>query len=166
MRILVAVASKHGSTWEIARGIGDTLAVWGVRVDVAHVEDVDDLNKYDGFVIGSAVYAGRWLKPATAFIEKHAIELTSRPVWLFSSGPLGSPPKPHESKAADIRPITKLIRIREHRVFAGRLSRMDLAEKIITMALHVSQGDYRNWADIHAWAAGIAQALKCRPVRK
>lgn len=162
MRILVAAASKHGSTWEIARGIGDTLAVWGLHVDVAHVEDVDDLSKYDGVVLGSAVYAGRWFKPARTFVKEHVTELSRLPVWLFSSGPLGFPPKPVESESVDIRPIVKLIRIKEHRVFAGRLKkhRLDLAEKAITSVVHAPQGDFRNWEEIHAWAAGVAQTLK------
>lgn len=168
MRILVAAASKHGSTWDIACSIGSTLAAWGIRADVAHMEDVDDLSIYDGFVLGSAAYTGRWLKQASEFVCGHAADFTGRPVWLFSSGPLGFPLKPHESKAVDIRPITKLIRIREHRVLAGRLKRfgLDLVERIITAVVRAPQGDFRNWEEIHSWAVGIAQSLKRQAASK
>lgn len=161
MRILVAAASKHGATWDIACAIGDTLAVWGIHVHVAHMEDVNDLSHYDGFVLGSAVYTGRWLKQASVFVRDHAAEFTGRPVWLFSSGPLGFPLKPHEGKAVNIRRIAELVRPREHRIFAGRLKkrRLNLTEKIIATAARAPQGDFRNWDEIHAWAAGIAQSL-------
>ncbi len=32
---------------------------------------------------------GHWLKPAKQFVERHAAALDKRPVWLFSSGPIG-----------------------------------------------------------------------------
>jgi menaquinone-dependent protoporphyrinogen oxidase len=162
MRILVAVASKHGSTWEIARAIGDAINTQGVRADVKHIEDVGSLNVYDGFVLGSAVYAGRWMQGAVSFVRDHAIEFIGRPVWLFSSGPLGFPFRPAESAAVDIRQLSGLVRIKEHRVFAGKIERrhLTLTEKVIAIAAHAPQGDFRNWEEIYAWAIGIATSLK------
>jgi hypothetical protein len=46
--------------------------------------------------IGSAVYAGHWLEPAKRLVERHRGSLSELPVWLFSSGPVGDPPKPEE----------------------------------------------------------------------
>ena len=45
---------------------------------------------YDGFIIGSAAYQGRWLSEATRLVRQHREVLASRPVWLFSSGPVGT----------------------------------------------------------------------------
>lgn len=162
MRILVAAASKHGSTWEIAQVIGDTLSIQGVSADVLHIENVGDMTPYDGFVVGSAVYAGRWLSEAATFVRQRGDELNSRPVWLFSSGPLGFSLRPQKSRAVDIRKVTELVRIKEHHVFAGKLKkrRLDLAEKVIAAVVHAPQGDFRNWAEIRAWAGGIALSLK------
>ena len=56
-------------------------------------EEVDSLDGYDACVIGSAVYVGHWLDPARELVETHARALAGRPVWLFSSGPLGPPDK-------------------------------------------------------------------------
>jgi menaquinone-dependent protoporphyrinogen oxidase len=162
VRILIAVASRHGSTWEIAQGMADVLTSRGIWADVTHIEQVQDLTDYDGFIIGSAVYAGHWLNQALAFMYEHADELATRPIWLFSSGPLGMPLRPYDGKAVDISAIAKLVRIKEHRIFAGKLKkrRLNFAEKLITAAVHAPQGDYRNWDEIQAWAGGIAETLK------
>ena len=99
MRLLVATASKHGATNEIAIEIGRTLTDHGVETEVLDVEDVSALDSFDAVILGSAVYIGQWLKPATTFAETHTDELRARPTWLFSSGPIGDPPKPQKQQA-------------------------------------------------------------------
>jgi len=88
--VLVAVASKHGATQEIAEAIGRVLAERGVGADVMRVDDVTDATGYEAVVLGSAVYMGNWLEPARRFVEDHADELAAQPTWLFSSGRPGS----------------------------------------------------------------------------
>ena len=89
IRILVAYASKYGSTMEIARKVGDVLTTAGLKVDVGAAEKVTDLTPYDAVVLGSAVYAGTWRQEAVKFLEDYKASLTRIPVWLFSSGPMG-----------------------------------------------------------------------------
>src|SRR5688572_14150464 len=89
MKFLVAYASKHGSTTEIAEVIGKELRKRGYQVEVKPADEVGDPAWYDGFVIGSALYAGGWLKPAAQFLRANQALLATRPVWLFSSGPTG-----------------------------------------------------------------------------
>jgi hypothetical protein len=102
MRVLVAASSRHGATGAIAEEIGRTLAERGLDVQVTPLEDLSDVAGFDAFVVGSAIYAGRWLAPARAFVDEHGAELRSRPTWLFSSGPLGDPPKPDPDAAVKI----------------------------------------------------------------
>jgi len=97
MKVLVRAASKHGATEEIAQTIGDALTARGIEVAVTPVDDVASVEDYDAFVAGSAVYAGSWMKSAKEFVERNAEGLRARPVWLFSSGPVGDPPKPDEA---------------------------------------------------------------------
>jgi menaquinone-dependent protoporphyrinogen oxidase len=166
MRVLVAVASKHGSTTEIAERIGagirDGLAAaeGGADVDVRPADEIKGIGGYDAVVLGSAVYAGRWLPPARELVGAFAIDLAARPVYLFSSGPIGDPPKPTEDPV-DATDMIDATAAREHRVFAGRLERRRLgfAEKAIVVALRVPDGDFRDWAAIDAWAAKIADEL-------
>ena len=120
MRVLVTAATKHGATREIAQVIGDALRDQGLDPTVIEPEQVDTVDDYDAVVLGSAVYAGRWLKPAKQLVDRCGGALSARPVWLFSSGPIGDPPKPEEDPA-DVAEILAVTRAREHRLFAGKL---------------------------------------------
>jgi menaquinone-dependent protoporphyrinogen oxidase len=121
---------------------------------------VADVAGYDAFVLGSAVYAGRWLDEARHLVEENASALRAKPVWLFSSGPVGEPPKPEEDPV-DAEPLVTATGAREHHVFAGKIDRsgLGLGEKAIVIALRAPEGDFRDWDAIRAWAAGIARAL-------
>jgi menaquinone-dependent protoporphyrinogen oxidase len=159
--ILVTFASKYGSTRDIADVVGRVLTEHGVDVTVSPVEDVTSVHGVDAVVAGSAVYAGHWMKPAREFVERHATELKAKPVWLFSSGPIGDPPKPQEDPV-DASSLVELTGARDHRVFAGKLDRhaLSFGEKAIVMALRAPEGDFRDWDEIREWAAGIARAIQ------
>jgi menaquinone-dependent protoporphyrinogen oxidase len=90
MKVLVTYASRHGATAGIAERIAAGLRSAGLPTDLSPVTDVDDVTAYDAFVIGGAAYMFHWLKDATAFVKRHRARLADRPVWLFSSGPLGT----------------------------------------------------------------------------
>lgn len=161
MRLLVSAASKHGATQDIAEAVAATLRAAGHDVDVARPEDVSDVEPYGGCVLGSGVYAGSWLAPARDLVQRFSTELQGRPVWLFSSGPVGAPLKP-EHDAVDVSQQIELTGARQHRLFAGRLDRelLGFAERAVVRALHVPAGDFRDWEDIGAWAGTIAEDLR------
>jgi menaquinone-dependent protoporphyrinogen oxidase len=165
MTVLVTAASRHEATHEIAETIGRVLAERGLDVDVTRVEEVDDLRRYNAVVLGSAVYVGKWLEPAQRFIEQHADELGTRPTWLFSSGPLGDPPRPTADSAVQIDEIIAATNAKEHRLFAGKLDKSQLrfAERAIARAVRAPEGDFREWSEIEDWAVDIADALASRP---
>jgi menaquinone-dependent protoporphyrinogen oxidase len=164
--ILVAYASRHGATREIAERIGGTLVAGGHTVTVRRAADCHIIDGYDAFVAGGAAYMGGWLKDVRDFVEQHRPTLMTHPVWLFSSGPSGNAPdllrraEPHDF--ADYGPA---LQPRDMRVFAGRLDpellwaseKSVLAEPGVQAVLH--EGDFRNWAEIDAWAQHIAAAL-------
>jgi menaquinone-dependent protoporphyrinogen oxidase len=87
--ILVAYASKYGSTAEIAEKIGEALRKEKLEVSVLATNEVRDVSKYDAVIVGSGVYAGHWLKDAVTFLENNEKGLATKPVWIFSSGPTG-----------------------------------------------------------------------------
>jgi menaquinone-dependent protoporphyrinogen oxidase len=164
MNVLVAVASKYGATSEMAQVIGDALSKRGIEVTVAPIDQVTAVEDYDAVVAGSAVYTGHWLKSAREFVEANAHALAARPTWLFSSGPIGDPPKPKEDPV-DAAPMLEATAARDHRVFAGKLDKRQLSfgERALVAALRAPEGDFRDWDEIRTWASGIADALGADP---
>lgn len=172
MTVLVAYASKHGATREIADRIAATLTAAGQPADARSTDNVSDLAGYDAFVIGAAAYYGHWLKPATEFIRAHKALLAAWPVWLFSSGPLGTKTAdaqdPDVQEAALPKEFSELrdaIQPRGDRVFFGALDQdnLTLSERTIRRmpagrAL-LPDGDFRDWQDIDLWAKAIASEL-------
>jgi menaquinone-dependent protoporphyrinogen oxidase len=88
-RVLVAYGSKLGGTAGLAETVGDGLRRRGLTAEVRPAATVDSLEGYDAVIVGGALYAGRWHRDARRFVKRHARELRARPVWMFSSGPLG-----------------------------------------------------------------------------
>ncbi len=74
--------------------MGEVLSERGFEVTVIPPEEAGSIEDYDAVVLGSAVYMGKWMKPATELVDRSGEALAARPVWLFSSGPVGDPPKP------------------------------------------------------------------------
>jgi menaquinone-dependent protoporphyrinogen IX oxidase len=163
LRVLVAVASKHGATGEIAAALASALAdsdagrAVGLTAVSLPVEQRPDPAPYDVVVLGSAVYLGRWLEPARQYAAAHAAELRTRPVWLFSSGPIGDPPFPPD-EPHDAGPLAQLTGARGHRIFPGRLdkSRLSFGERAMVTAMRAPVGDFRDWAAIRCWGNEIA----------
>ena len=104
MRVLVAYASAAGSTRGIAEFIGEKLRGHGIEVDVQEVDSAKNLEGYDAFVIGSALYRFHWLSEAKQFVSNNKSILATRPVWLFSSGPTGT--KTIDAKGRDLREVS------------------------------------------------------------
>ena len=164
--VLVSAGSKHGATAEIAARIGQALAKHGCLVVETPPGEVEDLDRFDAIVLGSAVYAGRWTSDAMGLAER--ISGLDKPpqVWIFSSGPVGDPPKPEEDPvdAAEARTLTGA---RDHRIFAGKIdrSRLSLGEKAIVIALRAPEGDFRDWDAIDAWGDVLATEILAQAVR-
>jgi menaquinone-dependent protoporphyrinogen oxidase len=172
MKTVVVYASKYGSTRGIAEFIAEKLRQHGTQVDVQEVGQVHNLEDYCAFVIGSAVYMAHWLKEASEFVMRNRAVLAGRPVWLFSSGPLGTETTDAQGRdvlvAAEPKEIAEFkvaINPRDHRVFFGELDASNLAfghrivRKMPAARTLFPEGDFRNWNDIDAWATSIGRSL-------
>lgn len=173
MNVLVAYASKHGATAGIAERIAAGLCEAGLSAEARPVTAVTDLDGYDAVVIGSAAYMFHWLKDATRFVKNHAGQLAERPVWLFSSGPLGTDQvdEQGENVLESTRPrefdeLAGLVRPRDMRVFFGAWDPesppVGLVERMVRHLPAYDAtpaGDFRDWAAIDAWASEIARDL-------
>lgn len=160
MHILVTVASKHGASAEIGETLGTRLHERGLEVTILPPEAVDAVSPYDAVIIGSAVYAGHWRSEAVDLARREGAALRRRPVWLFSSGPLGSPPVP-AGDPVDVADVMARTGAREHRVFAGELERdrLGFGERAVVGMVRAPYGDYRDWPSIGDWADEIASQL-------
>jgi menaquinone-dependent protoporphyrinogen oxidase len=154
--VLVAFASRHGSTEELARAIGGQLARAGLS-------EVDSLDRYSACVLGSAVYMGSWMPDARAFLERHGELLSTKPTWLFSSGPIGDPLD--GTDPFDAAGLVASVHARDHHLFGGKLDRrgLGLGERLMARVVGAHDGDHRDWAIVTAWAIAISRALA--PVR-
>jgi menaquinone-dependent protoporphyrinogen oxidase len=163
MKVLVTAATRHGATAEIAAMIARVLRLRGIATTELLPADVVDIEEYDAVVLGSAVYGGRWLAPATALVERVQPRLATRPVWLFSSGPIGDPPTP--AKPADVSALVASTGAIEHRLFRGKLdkSQLGLLERAMVRAVHATEGDFRDWREVSHWAGEIADNLAAAP---
>ena len=163
--VLVAYASKRGSTAEIAEAIAEALRQSGLSVDCIEAGKVSSVESYDAVVLGSAVYMKRWRGDAKDFLRKYDKELSQRPLWVFSSGPVGDPKS--EADPSWLEPpkiIEQVVRLgaREHVVFGRRLpvSPRGPIERAMVKNTPPEYHDRRDWAEIRAWAAGIASELR------
>jgi menaquinone-dependent protoporphyrinogen oxidase len=160
MKMLIAVSSKHGSTREIAESIGETIRESGIEVVVVAAEGVESVGSYDAVIVGSSLHMGRWMGPARDLVTSSADALKRRPVWLFSSGPLGRDiVDPADAAQGD--KLQELVAARGHRVFPGKADKDQLGfvERRIVSMVKSPWGDHRDWPVIHEWAASIAREL-------
>jgi menaquinone-dependent protoporphyrinogen oxidase len=167
MNVLVAYASKHGSTAEIAEAIAAALRQSGLSVDCTVAGEVKTLEPYDAVVLGSAVYIKRWRGDAKHFLRKHHDGLSQRPFWVFSSGPVGEPKG--EVDLAWLEPpriVDQVERIgaRGHVVFGGRMptNPRGPAQRAMVANCPPEYRDRRDWDEIRAWATSVASELRAR----
>ena len=160
MNVLVAISTRHGSTFEIGDRIAGVLRHAGLDVDVMNVRDVTGLDQYQTVVIGSAVYMGQWTPDAQAFLDQYRGELVAVPVWVFSSGPIGPQPLNGETPPGHLAACAAIHPVGDN-VFSGVVDRKKLGvmEKLLLRIMHASEGDYRDWAEIDSWADSISRAV-------
>ena len=166
MKVLVAVATRHGATREIAEAVGTAIGsaltdagVWSL-VDVRDAGLVRSVESFEAVVLGSAVYLGHWLEPARKLAESFSDELRRVPVWLFSSGPVGEQKRPAEEPVA-VEDLVRRRAVRGHRLFGGKIDRhlLKVPERAVVTALRVPDADNRDWPSIRAWGREIGTSL-------
>ncbi len=163
-RILVAYASRHGSTAEIAQAVGKELISGGHSVVVGDMKTVSSLEGYNAVVIGAPLYMGRIVGDVRKFVGRHREQLVKIPVAAFAVGisPVSKDTKQVEEamKAlhASIAPLQRVTAT----IFAGRLDpkKLSFIERKMTEFVKAPVGDFRDWDVISAWAKELPALLK------
>ena len=152
-RTLVAYASKHGSTEEVARAIGECLREAGHDVDIRAASAVTEVDSYDAYVIGGSLYMGRWHADARRLLRRHRAALEGRPLAVFALGPLTT----EERHAADSRDQLNnaLARLDVHPSFTAVFGGVVDPAKLRFPFNRMPHTDARVWPDIEAWATQV-----------
>jgi menaquinone-dependent protoporphyrinogen oxidase len=162
-RILVAYATRYGSTADVAEAIGDELRKAGETVDVRPFTDIADLSPYRAAVIGSPIYMGKWLPESQVFIEKNQQFLRTIPVAYFAVG-LTVKEGTHEfirKAEASMDQVRLLVQPVEVGVFSGKLEtgRLTIADRAIVKLIRAEAGDFRDLAAVRAWAQAVREKI-------
>jgi menaquinone-dependent protoporphyrinogen oxidase len=167
-RILVAYASRAGSTGGVAEAIAEVLCQEDLAVDLRLARDVADVSAYRAVVVGSAIYMGRWLSEAADFLQAHQDTLRKIPVAYFSvcltlkddteenRRTVAAYLDPVRERVPQVRPV-------DVGLFAGKLQGDNLSAlyRLIVKAMELPEGDYRDWTSIQAWAQKLPRLLGC-----
>jgi menaquinone-dependent protoporphyrinogen oxidase len=169
MASLIAHASEHGSTKEIAERIAARIASHQLQTECLPIDQVTDISPYKYVIVGSAVHAMRWLPPVEEFIHDQQKTLGTVPVWTFSVGyPAGMPriflgKHPKEKEEAKLEKyVNKMIQFRKHTLFNGKFDKENAGPFFgwIFSLIGGHFGDSRDWDAIEKWADGVAEEIK------
>lgn len=155
--VLVAYATKHGSTEQVAAAVATRLRAAGLDVDLRHASTVRTLEPYRGVVLGAPIYTGRWHRDAVAFLKRHRNELTQIPVAVFALGPRSLDPADiSESKSQLLIALAKVPSVRPYpvAVFGGVVDPAKLSFPFSRMRA----SDARDWDAIDGFGDHCARA--------
>ncbi len=162
--VLVAYASRHHGTEGIAREVAATLQADGLQVDFRRAETVAGVDGYAAVILGSAVYMAHWEQAALDLLRRERAALAARPVWLFSSGPVGDGKTtrrpdtvPHPEVAIA---LAEEVGVRGLAMFGGRVDPGEDGFDIQVMAQAGLEGDWRDLNRVRAWSHSIAVVLR------
>ncbi|HXF60491.1 MAG TPA: flavodoxin domain-containing protein [Caldilineaceae bacterium] len=168
--ILVAYATRYGSTQEVAEVVAATLRAHGLAVDLQPMRNVQTLEGYNAIVLGAPLYIGRWHKDAQRFLARHRETLMQRSVALFTLGPTQPDEKEWKGVRAQLdQELAKVTWLKPVAIelFGGKYDPAklrfpdSLLAKLPASPLHqMPASDIRDWPAIRAWAGHLATMLQ------
>ena len=169
-RILIAYASRFGTTGGVAERIGRVFCEKGQTADVRHIKNMGDIESYDAAVIGSAVRSSKWLPEAVQFVQENRKTLSRMPVAYFLTCLATAQKTPDARSTAQSYMDSALQEVPEVKpvdtgLFAGVLDygKMNFIMRAVMKSKMkdkgVAEGDYRDWNGIRSWAENVAPKL-------
>jgi len=159
--VLLAYASRFGSTQEVAETIASILSEAELEVDLQPMQEVKSLDRYDAVVLGAAIYNAKWHPEAHQFLSQHQDVFSQLPVAIFTLGPLS----PSEAAKRNSRhqldrelakyPWLKPVAVE---IFAGKYDPSKPGLGFLDR--FVPARDLRNWDAIRAWANALSAQLQ------
>ena len=161
-KVLVAYASAHGSTREVAEAVTATLRGHELTVDLQPARDVRTLEGYHAVVLGAPLYMFHLHKDALRFLSRNQKALTGLPVAVFAGGPFGDGDgnewqevrKQLDQELARfswLRPVAV-------EVIGGKFdpSMLRFPWNLVPALRQMPASDLRDWEAIRSWASTLA----------
>ena len=168
-RILVAYATRYGSTLEVAEKVGEILHDSGLKVEVRPAQNVFSLEPYRAVVLGAPVFIGSLQKDIKRFLAKHQQALERMPVAFFALGPLDALAEMDGAVEQLDKELAKFpwLKLRTKQMFGGKYDPASLRfpdtflTKLKFSPLYGRPvSDARDWEAIKTWALSLADALQ------
>ncbi len=163
MQILITYGSKLGGSAGIAHMLADRLSAAGIETQTAPASLMVSPDPFDAVIVGGALYANRWHRSARRYVRRFARALRTKPVWMFSSGPLDDSALAGIPPTAQVQQTMESVGARDHITFGGRLE-PDAKGFLAGSMAKEQAGDWRDPDQIHDWADMIADAMHREPV--
>lgn len=158
--ILVAYATRYGSTAEVAQFIASTLESRGISTLCQPAREVKSLQSVRAVVLGAPLFMFHWHKDALRFLDRFRGELSALPSAAFALGPTTEPRS--EKEWTDARAILdKELASRAWfgptavALFGGRWDPAKIGFPFKAFAKSMPSSDLRDWDAIRAWAQAI-----------
>ena len=170
--VLLAYATRYGSTKEVAEAVAKQLRERGLAVDVRPAAEVSTLAGYRAVVLGTALYIGHWLKDTDKFLASHREALAKLPVAVFALGPVGD--KIEEAAWNECREVLKKevaktpwLAPAAVELFGGKYdpARLSFLHKLLSILpasplYKMPASDVRDWSAIRTWAGDLSARLE------
>jgi menaquinone-dependent protoporphyrinogen oxidase len=163
--VLVAYATRYGSTQEVAAAVAAALRERGLAVDIQPAREVRTLTGYSAVVLGAPLLMFRWHKDALRFLRRHRQALAERPVAVFALGPTHDPHDDKEWQDSGTQLDKELAKFPwltpvALQMFGGKFDPAKLRFPLNLFAGQEPVSDLRDWTVIRAWASDLAAKLE------
>jgi menaquinone-dependent protoporphyrinogen oxidase len=162
-KVLIAYATRAGSTAEVAQTISEQLCKAGMQTEVRPVKALRTLEGYDAVILGSAIRYSAWLPEMLAFIQAQQPALARLPVAIFTLHiqALGEDAASRETRGRYTQAARALITPRSEAFFAGKVDPATLSffERLAVKMVKSPIGDKRDWNQIRSWADELVRSL-------
>jgi menaquinone-dependent protoporphyrinogen oxidase len=163
--VLVAYATRYGSTQEVAEAVAATLRTRGLEVHLRPAREVRSLEGYSAVVLGTAIYIFCLRKDARRFLTRHREALSMRPIAIFALGPFNNDEKERQGVRAQLdkelamfpwfTPVAQ-------EIFGGKFdpAKLRFPYNLVPHLRRLPASDIRDWTAIRAWASDLAEKFK------
>ncbi len=163
--VLVAYATRYGSTQEVAETVAATLRESGLDVDFQQLRQVHSIDQYRAIVIGAPLYMFSWHKDALNFLSRYRTILSTRPVAIFALGPFHANEDEFKSAREQLeKELEKFpwLHPAAIEIFGGKFDpeKLTFPHNLVPALKKMPASDARDWSAIRDWANDLADKFQ------